>query len=371
MKKKLITVGIVATGLLAPISAIADVTVYGQLHYSIDSIDLNGGVGGFVPGSEVEEWEEGSTSSESEGKDVSDYVGSPLSMGSKLASLSLHGSHHLPLLRQNALKGGNCFWANGDIGNSTRGRDAHMSLVEFGGCYDFVPDRLRGGLGIGVSSTKEELLLGGDAKLHGKYLVAELDYKIPDTSLITSVTALAGRWDATIDRGYFNGVSLDQSRGKTDVDVASIRMRIDWLDAFQYSDISITPHAEYTHTYTSKDSYTETGGAFPMAFNSQSHISRELRLGFSCENRLSAATYLRGTLEAVHRFDNEGPSLTAKYMGLGYTSQGEDIHQNWLRVGIELEHKVSSNAMISLSVNASSEGQDPDFSGGLSLKSAF
>ncbi len=54
-----------------------------------------------------------------------------------------------------------------------------------------------------------------------------------------------------------------------------------------------------------------------------------------------------------------------------YTLPGEDIRQNWARFGIEFERKVSANAMISLSVNAFSKGQDPDYSGGLTLKGAF
>ncbi len=368
MGKQLIT-AMVAIIILVPMATSADVTVYGQLHYSIDSIDFDSGVGYMLSGVGYEV--EDDSSSGSTNGDSSDYVGSPISMGSQLASLSLHGSHHLPLLRQNSLNDDNCFWANGDMGHSNRDRDARMSLVEFGGCHDFVPDRLRGGLGVGVSSTKEELLLDGDAKLYGKYIVAELDYMIPDTSLVSSVTVLTGKWDATIDRGYFNGVSFDKSRGETDVDVTSIRMRFDWQSALQQNGISVTPHVELSLTKTRKDSYTETGGAFPVAFDSQSHLSKELRFGFSGEKMLSGNVYLRGILEAAHRFDNKWPSLTARYMGLGYTSQGEDIRQNWFRTGIELERKFSNNTALSLSINASSKGQDPDFSGGLSLKSAF
>ena len=49
MKKRLITAAVAAT-IATPMAASADVTVYGQLHYSIDSIDLNENTGGVGPG---------------------------------------------------------------------------------------------------------------------------------------------------------------------------------------------------------------------------------------------------------------------------------------------------------------------------------
>lgn len=49
MKKQLLAAA-VATAIAAPMAASADVTVYGQLHYSVDSIDLNNTTGGVAPG---------------------------------------------------------------------------------------------------------------------------------------------------------------------------------------------------------------------------------------------------------------------------------------------------------------------------------
>lgn len=49
MKKQLLAAA-VATAIAAPMAASADVTVYGKLHYSIDSIDLNDNTGGVTGG---------------------------------------------------------------------------------------------------------------------------------------------------------------------------------------------------------------------------------------------------------------------------------------------------------------------------------
>jgi predicted porin len=48
MKKQLIAAA-VATAIAAPMAASADVTVYGKLHYSIDSIDYDDNIGGVIP----------------------------------------------------------------------------------------------------------------------------------------------------------------------------------------------------------------------------------------------------------------------------------------------------------------------------------
>ena len=49
MKKQLLAAA-VATAIAVPMAASADVTVYGKLHYSIDSIDYDSGVSGAIPG---------------------------------------------------------------------------------------------------------------------------------------------------------------------------------------------------------------------------------------------------------------------------------------------------------------------------------
>ena len=48
MKKQLIAAA-VATAIAAPMAASADVTVYGKLHYSIDSIDYDSSMSGTIP----------------------------------------------------------------------------------------------------------------------------------------------------------------------------------------------------------------------------------------------------------------------------------------------------------------------------------
>jgi predicted porin len=49
MKKQLLAAA-VATAIAVPMAASADVTVYGKLHYSIDSIDYDSGISGAIPG---------------------------------------------------------------------------------------------------------------------------------------------------------------------------------------------------------------------------------------------------------------------------------------------------------------------------------
>ncbi len=54
MKKQLVAVA-VATAIAAPMAVSADVTIYGLLHYSIDSVDYDSGVSGVIPGTGMDD----------------------------------------------------------------------------------------------------------------------------------------------------------------------------------------------------------------------------------------------------------------------------------------------------------------------------
>ena len=58
MKKQLIAAA-VATAIAAPMAASADVTVYGQLHYSIDSVDYDDLLSGSIPGTGMDSLAQG------------------------------------------------------------------------------------------------------------------------------------------------------------------------------------------------------------------------------------------------------------------------------------------------------------------------
>jgi hypothetical protein len=126
-----------------------------------------------------------------------------------------------------------------------------------------------------------------------------------------------GRWDADIERGTLVGTTPVFSNGDTDVDTASTRIRLDWVDALHVADIRVTPRIALTLRKITVGGYTESGGIFPTRFNTNRDTNKELLYGLDLEKRLNDRAWLR--------------------------------------------------AMIAGSVNGSTVGQDPVVSGGLTL----
>jgi len=287
-----------------------------------------------------------------------------------LPSTILNGSHHRVLLLHPQLDNENSFWVNGDFAHHGR-RDADLSVGEAGMAHDFGPE-LRGGIGLGWGHLDQDLTFGGRHELDGQYLVAELDWNIEGTPLILSATGVYGDWDADIKRGYLNGGTPDQSRGSTDVETLSLRLRADWLDLFELGQVSFTPHISYTLTRIESDAYVETGGGFPVAFNSQSHMTEEIRLGLTGETSISDKTKLRGIFEGVYRIDDNNAGFSGQVIGLfGFSIPGAKNNQEWVRIGAEIEHQIDENKIITATVFGSTRGEDPELSTAVNFRINF
>lgn len=287
-----------------------------------------------------------------------------------LPSTILNGSHHRILLLQSQLDKENSFWVNGDFAHHGR-RDADLSIGEAGIAHDFAPG-LRGGIGLGWGYLDQDLTFGGNHELDGQYLVAELDWNIEGTPIILSATGVYGDWNADIKRGYLNGGIPDQSKGTTDVDTLSLRLRVDWLDLFKLKQFRFTPHLSYTLTRIESDAYVESGGGFPVAFNGQSHTTEEIRLGLTGEADISDKTKLRGIFEGVYRIDDSNAGFSGQVIGLfGFSIPGAKNNQEWVRIGAEIEHQIDDNKIITATVFGATRGEDPEVSTAVNFRINF
>jgi hypothetical protein len=82
-----------------------------------------------------------------------------LDSGSFATFLPLNGAHHRPLLALPGRDENNCAWVNVDtayFGHDDQ--DADATLYEIGACHDFIPGRMRGGIGIGKTSINQDLI---------------------------------------------------------------------------------------------------------------------------------------------------------------------------------------------------------------------
>lgn len=294
-----------------------------------------------------------------------------------LTRMILWGSHHRPLMsygQAGQLTPQNCFWATGDLGSHQSGRNSDERLAEVGVCRDFAGGAVRAGVGLGYSRQSQSLGEFGRNRLTGHHLVGEVNWQVPAGPQL-SATAVAGDWKADIRRGYAGATGTDYSTGHTDVSSAALRLRADWIDAWtlgQTALTSLTPYAALTTTRTTNKGYTETGGGFPARFEGQKHSALEGRVGLAGGHVLNASTRLRGSLEAAHRFDGRGPSMAGQSLGLfSFNEKGASTRKTWARAGVDLDHQLGKNTLVSVSVHAATQGEDPTLSGAVSLRIGF
>lgn len=289
-----------------------------------------------------------------------------------VGDLPLNGAHHRPLLTIQQLDQSNCAWAAGDFASYGHDLDANVQLAEIGVCHDFIPD-LRFGVGVGKSFVDQDLAFGGKSDLDGEYIIAELDYKFSGFPIVASVTGLYGQWDADIRRGYIFGGSVSSSAGQTDLEGYSLRTRLDWLNAVSFAGVSLSPRVGYTVHNIDVDAYREKGGPDPITFNSRSQTTHQIRFGVDAAFQLTGKILLRGMLEGVHSFDGDTNGLSGNFNNAGpsFALAALNDEQTWGRVGAEIDYSLTDSVMLSGSVNGSTEGDDPDVSGGVSLKIDF
>jgi probable HAF family extracellular repeat protein len=290
--------------------------------------------------------------------------------GQYLAWLPMNGAHHRPLMTQASLTGDTCVWATGDLGYHG-GSDTGIGLAETGACVDLFGGNVRAGLGVGTSRSWQTLALGGSSDLAGQYVVGEIDWQPDGTPLLLSVTGMLGGWQADVHRGYSNGAATAYSDGQTQLGSGVIRLRADWLEAAVIGNTSINPWASVGIGRMHVDGYVENGGPFPARFDGQSLASYEVRLGVTAVTQFSASTSLSTTFEVAHQ-SGDAASANGNVTGLfDFSLGGGRQSETWMRIGADLDHKISENVALSVSLNAATQGRDASVGGSIGLKAAF
>ncbi|RKT50655.1 uncharacterized protein YhjY with autotransporter beta-barrel domain [Azonexus fungiphilus] len=290
-----------------------------------------------------------------------------VALNDRLVNMGLNGAHHRVLMDNGIAAGQRCAWAVADVGG---GRDSSQYLAESGLCGDFGNWRL--GLGIGAAKGRYDLSQGGRAQLDGYFVTAEANYGWAERSRILSATLFYGNWDASIKRGYLNGAASDHSRGGDGVQSAALRMRFDWKDVARYQQMAFSPFVSYTYSHSRIDGYTERGGAFPVRYDDRTISVNEGRVGMIGKVALGERSDLRLTAEAVSQFGRSDDKVRGQIVGLNsFNFDSGNRAKSWGRVGVELDHRLSSSTLLSASLTASGSGADSAFGGSVGVKMAF
>ena len=297
--------------------------------------------------------------------------GSLTASGYNLSLLALEGAHHRPLMSYDAMGKQTHVWATGDFGTSSRQTDRRSSFGEVGASQTYGETVV--GVAVGTAMQTQDLLFGGNAKITGQTFLAEVDTRLADKESIVSLLVMRGQWDARTARGYLTGAGTDLSRGETDLDTTTVRVRYDGPTQKFVSNFTAAPYASFAVTRTNVDGFAESGGSFPATFNAASHTAQEGRLGLLTKFVAGPATTLRLTAEWIHRFDDAGDGLSGVSQSTSgaFAVAGLAPTKDQARFGFDVDHKLSADTLLNFSVHAAGFGQAHDVAGSLSLRRAF
>ena len=293
-------------------------------------------------------------------------------IGSTLAGLPFEGAHHRPMLSFDRMGKESQAWATGDFGSSSNTRDVHVTSGEAGINWNLGKSFLFG-IGGGHAVQNQDLAFGGSSATGGDFAIAELDYRPEGTQWIVSLLGMVGSWESKTNRGYTSGASTDSSFGVADTITRSARLRVDAPSLVTFGGFGFAPYASYSVTQTVVGAYTETGGAFPAAFDEQEHNATEGRIGITASKDLSTTTKLLLTAEAIHRFDGVGPRLTGRDLAgsVSFDLPGTAVRPDCVRFGFDVDHKLSENTLLNVSAHVATVGEEHDVSAAISIRRAF
>jgi probable HAF family extracellular repeat protein len=278
-------------------------------------------------------------------------------VGINYAGTVLNGAHGEPM--RNLLDvGQQSIWVTSDIGyDNGSASDGAFGLADFG--YGL---GLEGGatarFAFGGLYTDQDIDTGGNFINKGFYIAPEVTLPVAG-NVYATVGAYYAPGKLSVTRGYLNGGVMDYSSGEADLDTWGAKLRFDWLNAATVSDWNLTPYASLTYAHAKLDAYTETGGGFPASFNSTSDHSTVVRAGVDGVHALNNDIRLLARAEAAYRFEDETAATSGTITGLsGFSFEGQDTNQFWLRGGLGAEVDVAGGTA-SLNVNVTTQGDDP------------
>jgi hypothetical protein len=299
----------------------------------------------------------------------------PASKAGSVASLMttpLEGAHHRPMLSFDRMGKDSQAWATGDFGASSRTRDVHVTTGEAGLNWSLGKSALIG-FAAGHAEQNEDLSVGSWNTTKGDYGLIEFDYRPEGTQWIVSLLGMVGSLDSRDGRAYGAGASASTSYGSAGVNTQSLRLRVDAPTLFKFSDFELAPFVSYTISRVEIDAHQETGGTNPLSYAAQAHNSQEGRLGLAATRELSMSTKLIFAVEAIHRFDGASPALTGQDIasGITFSIPGTVPRSNCVRFGLDVDHKLSADTLLNISIHAATIGEVQDVAGAISIRRAF
>lgn len=291
---------------------------------------------------------------------------STLRSASAMSSQTMEGAHHRPI-KELALPGRNEFaWVTGDVGKSTRERDAVQTAGEIGYGRRLGTSAVLG-LAFGYSELKQDYDGTGSGDSNGIFFVVDLGFTAGPGEV--TLTALGGHSNISTQRSAPGGSWY----GLTEGAAYSFRARYDHALG-KVGTSPVGAFASVTLDHSDINSYNETGAAFGASYGDQSNENWIGRLGLTTKLALGAATDVNVTAEVAHTFNENRDDFTGTDISTGvldFTMTDQRSKTTWGRLGLDIDHRLSDSTVLSLTLHGSTRGDAFDTAAALSLRHGF
>ena len=291
--------------------------------------------------------------------------------GANLPELSLEGAHHRTLMDSGITRSagdGVGVWATADAAHFNSS-NSDLNLTEVGVYKDLGTARI--GIGAGQVWDRQSLDLGGNASYNGQYGLIEVD-NLFTPHVEGSMLGYWGNFGTNVSRNYQNGNDISTSKGYTTTTSTAVRLRVDLLNLATLGKLSLSPYAAYTWQQAHVGAYTEVGGGFPVSYNGDTSTDNNVRVGAETKTALTGTTELVLNTEMVHCMESNTSGVGGQVIGLGgFAVPGQSVRQNWVRVMADLDHHLTDKNLVTVGVNAATQGGDPSYGGTISYHAVF
>ncbi|MBL0352025.1 MAG: autotransporter outer membrane beta-barrel domain-containing protein [Dechloromonas sp.] len=154
------------------------------------------------------------------------------------------------------------------------------------------------------------------------------------------------------------------STGSPGTTIWALRARVEWEALADPAAPQLNPYGELSYARANMNGYTETGGGFPVAYNSRTDNVTDLRIGVNGTYPLDMGkkTRLLGAVEGVHRFQDNASNVNGELLGPGgfnFSFAGTSYDQTWMRASIGAETMLGNGKAVVM-VNGATRGESPN-----------
>jgi len=201
---------------------------------------------------------------------------------------------------------------------------------------------ITGGLGI-VHAQTSSLYEGGNADYSGVWFGGGGALDLGKTFAVSSLDGLeisanfrADSLNATINRNYLNGSTVETATGSTDVTDLTGALRASWHQNVA-ANLVLTPYAQGLTSRSTMAAYNETGGVGAGSVSKQTSTANLIAAGIEAGLQISSRVELGATYAFNHLINGEAASVSITIPTLTtFAAPAASYESNWHTVGLDL-----------------------------------